>query len=90
MLSLFFRNQNDTYTYYFSIFICQIIRHQGISSSIEYTDIDFIYKQNIKVKSLYPSLAANITYVLRPKYSRPTIPGAFNRSDDPDLILLDI
>lgn len=63
MLSLFFRNQNDTYTYYLSIFICQIIRHQGISSSIEYTDIDFIYKQNIKVKSLYPSLAANITYV---------------------------
>lgn len=79
-----------------TIFICQIIRHQGISSSfIEYTDIDYTHINintniNTRVKSLYLDLAANIAYVLRPKYSRPTIPGAFNRSNDPDLILLDI
>lgn len=89
---------SDIYCLYFleiktirirTIFICQIIRHQGISSSfIEYTDIDYI---QTNVKSLYPSLAANIAYVFRrPEYSRSTIPGLFNRSNGPDLILLDI
>lgn len=62
-------------TIFLSLF-CQIIRHQGISSSsIEYTDIDFIYKQN---KSLYLDPATNITYVFwRPRYSRSTILGTF-------------
>ena len=94
ILSLFFKNQNDTYTYYFLylyfsdnktsryLFFYRVYRYRlYIQTKYKYIDT--------KVKSLYPSLATNIAYVFRrPKYSRSTIPGAFNRSNNPDLILL--
>ena len=83
MLSLFFKNQNDTYTYYFLylyfsdnktsryLFFYRVYRYRlYIQTKYKYIDT--------KVKSLYPSLATNIVYVFRrPQYSRSTILGTF-------------